>query len=135
MGTRVRLASFSPLNRPNEALTNLCLCLFLRTVGGVSDPGAHRGGQTEDPGLGRVQQLPDAGNHTPRGGTATQALTYRLLLCRRFHTMMTSKMRWEHLTWVSAFSGGQRSVPRLREHGPQRGRRNLLLSKNFFSST
>ncbi|CAG14470.1 unnamed protein product, partial [Tetraodon nigroviridis] len=52
---------------------------------GVSDPGAHRGGQTEDPGLRRIHQLPDAGNHRPRGGTGSQPLTYRLSVCRCFH--------------------------------------------------
>lgn len=70
-------------------LTKLCLCLIILTVGGVSDPGAHRGGQTEDPGLSRIHQLPDAANHTPRRGTGGQPLTYRLFLCRCFRMMMS----------------------------------------------
>lgn len=73
-------------------LTKLRLCFILQTVGGVSDPGAHRGGQTEDPGLSHILQLPDAGDHTPRGGTGRQDLSYRLFLCRSFH-MMTSKTK------------------------------------------
>lgn len=57
----------------------------LQSVGGVSDPGAHRGGQTEDPGLALVHQLPHAGHHTPRGGTGSRRLSCSLFLCRR-HT-------------------------------------------------
>lgn len=32
---------------------------------------------------------------------------------------------------MSAFPGGQRPVQRLREHGPQRGRRNFVILKTF----
>lgn len=65
----------------------------LQSVGGVSDPGAHRGGQTEDPGLALVHQLPHAGHHTPRGGTGSRRLSCRLFLCRRHTRLRASYTR------------------------------------------
>ncbi|KAM8756931.1 mitochondrial S-adenosylmethionine carrier protein isoform 3-T3 [Acanthopagrus schlegelii] len=36
--------------------------------GGLSDPGTHRGGQTEGPGLPIIQHLPDPAGHSQRRG-------------------------------------------------------------------
>lgn len=46
-------------------LTRCSIC----PVGGVSDPGSHRGDQTEDPGFPLIHHLPHAAGYTQGRGT------------------------------------------------------------------
>lgn len=47
----------------DKSLSSLLTCTLI-FVGGVPDPGAHRGGQTEDPGFSLIHHLPHAAGYT-----------------------------------------------------------------------
>lgn len=56
-------------NLTGQDLATLITPCSFHPLGGLSDPGAHRGGQAEDSGFSLIHYLPHAGVYTQRRGT------------------------------------------------------------------